>query len=158
MGFQHTAARRRLRALHIGSDFIARVSTHSRTKAAASRRPVEADELDCFNTQPHEGGCQLIKKPLSKPCRVSTHSRAEAAAARVLCHFFALILFQHTAARRRLHERCSDFDYVLEVSTHSRAKAAALLRCFNFRLYGCFNTQPREGGCCITVFVLAASG
>ena len=55
--FQHTATRRRLRAL---------------------RRGFLSPTL-CFNTQPRGGGCLVV---LNKPCQlsVSTHSHAEAAA------------------------------------------------------------------------------
>ena len=79
------------------------------------------------------------------------------------------MLFQHTAARRRLQlvhyklERCELFQHTAAwrrlpvaksvnqlkgmVSTHSRVEAAA--RGFNALAirYYCFNTQPRGGGC-----------
>ena len=76
------------------------VSTHSRAEAAAWRREVR------------------------KPCKkVSTHSRAEAAA-NCLAVKRNSLLFQHTAARRRL-------------LIASLIGTEAL----------CFNTQPRGGGC-----------
>ena len=56
-------------------------------------------------------------------------------------------MFQHTAARRRLHlfGRLSSEGGV--VSTHSRAEAAAFfIPTFTCR-YSSFNTQPRRGGC-----------
>ena len=78
--FQHTAARRRL---HPNGDGIGsvgdvsthsrtkaaassdlskrtafRVSTHSRTKAAAGERWDTLSRVTGFNTQPHEGGCR----------------------------------------------------------------------------------------------------
>ena len=76
---------------------------------------------------------------------VSTHSRAEAAAERGLSVISSL-LFQHTAARRRLpdFQRYVSLDYM--VSTHSRAEAAALYARPAI-IKRCFNTQPRGGGC-----------
>ena len=58
MGFQHTAARRRL--------------LHSRGMAASG--------FPRFNTQPRGGGCRDIEDWIAERL-VSTHSRAEAAAA-----------------------------------------------------------------------------
>ena len=55
--FQHTAARRRLQWW---GDFVeerARVSTHSRPKAAADLPNGEMTVVRGFNTQPPEGGC-----------------------------------------------------------------------------------------------------
>ena len=55
------------------------VSTHSRAKAAAKIIYNEINDLQSFNTQPREGGCQIgeLKKMTYE---VSTHSRAKAAA------------------------------------------------------------------------------
>ena len=123
--FQHTAARRRLRLSGSTSLTV----------------------FQCFNTQPREGGCAPLGH-LVTWCIVSTHSRAKAAALSVVSQNYlkfsfntqpreggcysknALklfqLLFQHTAARRRLRRTnplCRKTD---QVSTHSRAKAAAL--------------------------------
>ena len=121
--FQHTAARRRLLSLTLG------------TKAFFS----------CFNTQPPEGGCLVhpimfmmvimfqhtaARRRLPSGSEmaipkftVSTHSRpkaaAESCAIPCLCN-----LFQHTAARRRLHVQDSQLRSLIS-----------------------FNTQPPEGGC-----------
>ena len=87
-----------------------------------------------------------------------------------------LLVFQHTAARRRLlrersgrhltravstHSRpkaaansTSKRVQGLSVSTHSRPKAAAPFHLAILRCHNCFNTQPPEGGC----FVDAAIG
>ena len=88
------------------------------------------------------------------------------------------MLFQHTAARRRLQlvhyklERCELFQHTAAwrrlpvaksvnqlkgmVSTHSRVEAAA--RGFNALAirYYCFNTQPRGGGCSLPSMQIAA--
>ena len=98
--FQHTATRRRLPPKIALKQFAFSVSTHSRTKAAANN---------------HKQLLQLKK--------VSTHSRTKAAAVSFVLSSI-LILFQHTAARRRLPK--TDLDAKIdEVSTHSRTKAAA---------------------------------
>ena len=130
------------------------VSTHSRTKAAATgssrakrlifrfnTQPHEGGcpfdnerhrcVTPCFNTQPHEGGCKCIWAIIVVGFRVSTHSRTKAAA----CHNNStpkpFSVFQHTAARRRLH--------IITITINSRIIS--------------FNTQPHEGGCDLTLIV-----
>ena len=78
-------------------------------------------------------------------------------------------MFQHTAARRRLHAVTNDGLGLFKVSTHSRPKAAAIgwrrkrvKRLFQhtaarrrlrfdvgqpIHAFSGFNTQPPEGGC-----------
>ena len=120
--FQHTAARRRLdtgysllrsgtavsthsrpkaagRPCSLGAS-IRQVSTHSRPKAAGSRPALLHRSYLRFNTQPPEGGWSI-------------NSNRHA----------ANLLFQHTAARRRLGP--------------SLRRLLLLAR---------FNTQPPEGG------------
>ena len=58
------------------------------------------------------------------------------------------MLFQHTAARRRLRGKFWQSCQMESVSTHSRTEAAALAQlhqsfCYKER----FNTQPHGGGC-----------
>ena len=99
--FQHTAARRRLVEavepveaeqavsthsrpkaagyLTVGIDVIGAVSTHSRPKAAGLLNTYKLLEMNCFNTQPPEGGWLIGQH---------TNSQRQ--------------MFQHTAARRRL--------------------------------------------------------
>ena len=99
--FQHTAARRRLGQRRNAPFFSVGVSTHSRPKAAGPlktimqpcctvsthSRPKAAGytvglirfSVPCFNTQPPEGGWWVC-----------------------VCVIFGTIVFQHTAARRRL--------------------------------------------------------
>ena len=76
-----------------------------------------------FNTQPPEGGWVGIGKPLKSSEK-----------------------FQHTAARRRLVLPPSGGRKVKNVSTHSRPKAAGFSILVESKHYGCFNTQPPEGG------------
>ena len=56
------------------------------------------------------------------------------------------MLFQHTAARRRLDWALFLNALGLLVSTHSRPKAAGPLPVTENRTDYCFNTQPPEGG------------
>ena len=126
-------------------DFVTKVSTHSRPKAAGRNRAVLFAAQHGFNTQPPEGGWLLFTSLL-----------------------FFFYLFQHTAARRRLvgiiakiilklvvstHSRpkaagssCMHQKYCRHVSTHSRPKAAGYSNVLTCRTPLCFNTQPPEGG------------
>ena len=61
-------------------------------------------------------------------------------------------MFQHTAARRRLHVPPPLTAEAEKVSTHSRAEAAASDFPAHFRIISSFNTQPRGGGCDYAVF------
>ena len=100
---------------------VTAVSTHSRPKAADGYKATLRHGCS-FNTQPPEGGCRVSKRDrysssvsthsrpkaavlggyLSSLSRsVSTHSRPKAAA--IACQNSSMeMLFQHTAARRRL--------------------------------------------------------
>ena len=60
----------------------------------------------------------------SRITNVSTHSRPKAADAGVADNFKQLVMFQHTAARRRLSLSGQDKLTLNKVSTHSRPKAA----------------------------------
>ena len=65
-------------------------------------------------------------------------------------------MFQHTAARRRLHTFFHTFFIFFVVSTHSRPKAAAFF-IHNFpNIVKSFNTQPPEGGCAPNLSVVIA--
>ena len=78
------------------------VSTHSRPKAAAATPLTLVARITGFNTQPPEGGCIFRR-----------HATVDD------------VLFQHTAARRRLHFQTASIASSASVSTHSRPKAAA---------------------------------
>ena len=131
---------RRKGGLHIGV-----VSTHSRPKAAGSKRFKSPRLCSCFNTQPPEGGWSTISTS-SPPhsCFNTQPPEGGWRRARFFVHFprrfntqppeggwrVAVVFqgaargFQHTAARRRLAQPCIVFKLVM---------------------YG-FNTQPPEGG------------
>ena len=103
--------------------FLSGVSTHSRPKAAGVYVDGCGFTRSCFNTQPPEGGWALFKS------RNQTD-----------------VLFQHTAARRRLVHAFEDNRSESTVSTHSRPKAAGAIK-RQTRAYSLsFNTQPPEGG------------
>ena len=101
-------------------------------------------------------------------CMVSTHSHPKVAASRTVkkTNIFrfqhtatrrwllqskrALIypfMFQHTATRRWLHQIKNEKGQLLGVSTHSHPKVAANTSGNFLFPFGCFNTQPPEGGC-----------
>ena len=121
--FQHTAARRRLDPYTQPQGLRKVVSTHSRPKAA--------------------GECKAKRKYLS---RVSTHSRPKAAGFDTSEYSLSTLLFQHTAARRRLVEQLAKHGFQTAVSTHSRPKAAGVAVGDDFQTTLRFNTQPPEGG------------
>ena len=142
--FQHTAARRRLATVFSGYQAFARVSTHSRPKAAGI---IPLDILISAGVSTHSrpkaagiyDGIRAVSRMVSTHSRpkaagnilmsllhlfvVSTHSRPKAAGCGQKPEPKPPMRFQHTAARRRL------------VSNISTATASA-----------CFNTQPPEGG------------
>ena len=81
--------------------FHSSVSTHSRPKAAGRKKVIGEDKVHRFNSQPPEGGWLEM-----------------------IAHKIARILFQLTAARRRLDGRRAGLSREDKVSTHSRPKAA----------------------------------
>ena len=142
-----------------------KVSTHSRLKAAAFHHRQFWEALNCFNTQPPEGGCTSPTFAVSaKDCfntqppeggcitqsilfmirQVSTHSRLKAAVRS------SKLTTPETCFNTQPPEGgCISMSYsffISKVSTHSRLKAADLLM-FGWVLFSvCFNTQPPEGG------------
>ena len=121
--FQHTATRRRLPGHHF-------VLWHG---------------FACFNTQPREGGC-LLSSLFPQNIRVSTHSRAKAAARSRRLESL-VPLFQHTAARRRLHFAPSSRSNLMKFQhTAARRRLQSTVDFCGHKAF-CFNTQPREGGC-----------
>ena len=79
--------------------------------------------LSCFNTQPPEGGWLGPRHPCKR-----------------------VIVFQHTAARRRLANHNKYSLLHSPVSTHSRPKAAGPDPLVHKSPSNGFNTQPPEGG------------
>ena len=76
--------------------------------------------------------------------QVSTHSRPKAAE-QIGHQKPVFVMFQHTAARRRLVIYLQAHQGK-KVSTHSRPKAAVYKQFGMKWSYLCFNTQPPEGG------------
>ena len=102
---------------------VVRVSTHSRPKAAGFPRRTKNGTRPCFNTQPPEGGWFDQ-------------------------HRFTLttVMFQHTAARRRLvingFAQCCDTAF-----QHTAARRRLALEIIHLNsCFRSFNTQPPEGG------------
>ena len=81
--------------------YVENVSTHSRPKAAGHRRAAVSLLTNCFNTQPPEGGWAPAPSAIFDD-PVSTHSRPKAAGLENNQTNHAELMFQHTAARRRL--------------------------------------------------------
>ena len=122
--FQHTAARRRLPTATDGGAFDLPVSTHSRPKAAAHRTLCSLSANSGFNTQPPEGGCSY--HDTLKTVRASFNTQPPEGGCNAQSRTVGRgVMFQHTAARRRLPsiQKCKAL--ILLVSTHSRPKAAA---------------------------------
>ena len=105
-----------------------RVSTHSRPKAAdphARHQPMTYK----VSTHSRPKAAERYPNTQGETSRVSTHSRPKAAVAAAAVAERFLMLFQHTAARRRLFR----LDFVVSADF-------------------CFNTQPPEGGCVANPF------
>ena len=98
-GFQHTAARRRLKKAWLKNQ-REKVSTHSRPKAAADL-VLAASIWSCFNTQPPEGGCQATIF-ITMICKLFQHTAARRRLFIKKAFERYNVQFQHTAARRRL--------------------------------------------------------
>ena len=78
----------------------------------------------CVSTHSHAEAAAYLNGSGQRKRIVSTHSHAEAAAALPLPHSL-LIVFQHTATRRRLRSLLAGSTVHSRVSTHSHAEAAA---------------------------------
>ena len=99
--FQHTAARRRLAAFRELKNQLVEVSTHSRPKAAGHSSSCRGWPRCCFNTQPPEGGWLRVTAPLAVLSCFNTQP-PEGGWEHAFPNIALCLLFQHTAARRRL--------------------------------------------------------
>ena len=103
---------------------LASVSTHSRLKAAGITRFRLLAALPSFNTQPPEGGWNLIIAIILRAL-VSTHSRLKAAGAAIAVDLCLRDVSTHSrlkaAGSSEIRRRAC-----LGVSTHSRLKAAGI--------------------------------
>ena len=100
------------------------VSTHSRPKAAGHSRPHHRSKAGCFNTQPPEGGWPM-ESALWSWTFLFQHTAARRRLVADNYDVLRLVIeFQHTAARRRLASPNLQLIGQLVVSTHSRPKAA----------------------------------
>ena len=143
--FQHTAARRRLALRNSCLYNYLIVSTHSRPKAAGKLLANRATNILRFNTQPPEGGW-MTPYNVDDIVLVFQHTAARRRLGPLVCLAVASYQFQHTAARRRLVDCVRGQAIFRVVSTHSRPKAAGFTHARSCTDYRCFNTQPPEGG------------
>ena len=105
---------------------IVKVSTHSRPKAAGDNNSGAGDVSD-VSTHSRPKAAGFSAEWAQSITVVSTHSRPKAAGVKWRRAKYD-ILFQHTAARRRLGRANRRSCRVLQVSTHSRPKAAGRKR------------------------------
>ena len=100
------------------------VSTHSHPKVAAQRDQRDRDKIISFNTQPPEGGCELMEIDYLNNALVSTHSHPKVAALLHLPSHQILICFNtqppEGGCKFLLKITLSSY-----VSTHSHPKVAA---------------------------------
>ena len=101
MMFQHTAARRRLPNFTSVKAVKILVSTHSRAEAAATFVFSYDHIHNSFNTQPRGGGCKARKTKANCGQRFNTQPRGGGCVRPVTARE-SKVVFQHTAARRRL--------------------------------------------------------
>ena len=164
--FQHTAARRRLGRTSQSAGRTSHVSTHSRPKAAGGHQQIMAHFVVCFNTQPPEGGWDVMLSATGGTDAVSTHSRPKAAGPENWLIPAGCIVSTHSRPKAAGME-AAKYGLDWRVSTHSRPKAAGARQRLH-RLatrfqhtaarrrletdsqeangWQRFNTQPPEGG------------
>ena len=145
--FQHTAARRRLQIVSTPILTAEKCFNTQPPEGGCHHRYLQPLQgLACFNTQPPEGGCKKAvataaaehsfnTQPPEGGCdsysplvvsQVGFNTQPpEGGCYGVILSNYGFTLFQHTAARRRLHARPLD----------------------SADFSGRFNTQPPEGGC-----------
>ena len=143
--FQHTAARRRLPQHVVYDKHLSGVSTHSRAKAAANF-PIMVAYCYLVSTHSRAKAAAFGDDEVVFILGVSTHSRAKAAARSRRLESL-VPLFQHTAARRRLHFAPSSRSNLMKFQhTAARRRLQSAVDFCGHKAF-CFNTQPREGGC-----------
>ena len=100
----------------------------------------------CFNTQPPEGGWQREEEKSLKEL-LFQHTAARRRLDNRTKNWQPLKLFQHTAARRRLAKRLLVATFASLVSTHSRPKAAGFHPHFHILLFTVStHSRPKAAG------------
>ena len=122
--FQHTATRRWLPVQSVINFNKEYVSTHSHPKVAAGAQDDLQPILECFNTQPPEGGCEGEQHALLDSKQFQ-HTATRRWLPIIGQEYIPTVRFQHTATRRWLPST----------------------ECAWCKSLYCFNTQPPEGGC-----------
>ena len=123
------------------------VSTHSRPKAAGGRRHVRRPAQRRFNSQPPEGGwLKILGTKLI--CAPRFNSQPPEGGWQELIWLFCLrLVFQLTAARRRLVQYCCQHHPFDVVSTHSRPKAAGIVGAHEpTRIIVSTHSRPKAAG------------
>ena len=149
--FQHTATRRWLPVQSVINFNKEYVSTHSHPKVAAGAQDDLQPILECFNTQPPEGGCEGEQHALLDSKQFQ-HTATRRWLPIIGQEYIPTVRFQHTATRRWLPAGKKYLFQMPLVSTHSHPKVAASpTPCRKLCHHG-FNTQPPEGGCEIPIY------
>ena len=106
----------------------------------------------CFNTQPPEGGWLYQSLPKSGNGSFNTQPPEGGWYVNSVA-FGDCVLFQHTAARRRLEPIFASNRYSFLVSTHSRPKAAGTRQPFGYyAIYVSTHSRPKAAGSLQRVF------
>ena len=142
--FQHTAARRRLVHNQNLLSLFWLVSTHSRPKAAGIQARNRQPIFPCFNTQPPEGGWVQVSTLTFRIWRFNTQP-PEGGWLHKISKMGRLLVFQHTAARRRLGQQVHRKGSCHGFNTQPPEGGWATTMPPNSNIF-CFNTQPPEGG------------
>ena len=121
------------------------VSTHSRPKAAGRALRQKTAAEWSFNSQPPEGGWKKKGTSHRRLQRFNSQPPEGGWTQHKLYEIFG-VMFQLTAARRRLGYFVRWIFEDNGVSTHSRPKAAGRPLCWINPKQQCFNSQPPEGG------------
>ena len=121
--FQHTAARRRLLFNPNSNTEDSSFNTQPRGGGCLINCRLSIANTS-FNTQPRGGGCLLLKLKMIVHQCFNTQPRG-GGCAQAIAFISHNVMFQHTAARRRLLSSVISSLRLITVSTHSRAEAAA---------------------------------
>ena len=122
------------------------VSTHSRPKAAGGVAMPGCGCIGCFNTQPPEGGWLVILIMTFGAGLMFQHTAARRRLAAPIYDQYNKAVFQHTAARRRLVFHVFDTANGLHLFQHTAARRRLHSILVHQIQFDSFNTQPPEGG------------
>ena len=129
-----------------------RISTQSRTEAAALLQVYCNQQKSGFNTQPREDGC--LERGEKQMLELSFNTQPHGGG----CYSYFVDMLRRFCFNTQPHGGgCRPSQAIGEtrkaVSTHSHAKAAAYLPFAASSRPSCFNTQPRGGGCLVLLAI-----